>query len=169
MSTNINKRFFFCPKCGGKLEYLRHDDRLRLTCISCSYIFYENPIVGVAAIILNEEGQILLGRRKSGKYEGMWCIPCGYLEYDEDVYAGVMRETKEETNLDIEPVKVFSVQSNFHEPERHTVGIWFLSRIRGGKMQAGDDLLEIAYFDLNSYPTMAFPTDIKVLELLRNL
>ncbi|PKM88088.1 MAG: ADP-ribose pyrophosphatase [Firmicutes bacterium HGW-Firmicutes-12] len=168
MTTNIKQRFFFCPKCGGKLEYKKHNDRFRPTCTSCSYIIYENPIVGVAAIIYNHKGHILLGRRKGGKYQGMWCIPCGYLEYDEDVYVGVIREIKEETNLDIEPTSVFTVQSNFHEPECHTVGIWFLSQIKGGKLEAGDDLLDVAYFDLLSYPTMAFPTDIKVIELLLN-
>lgn len=166
MSINTKQRFFFCPKCGGTLKYCKHNDRLRLTCFSCSYIFYENPIVGVAAIILNEDGHILLGKRRIGKYQGMWCIPCGYLEYDEDVYTGVIRETKEETNLDIEPVKIFTVQSNFHDPECHSVGIWFLCQVIGGKLHAGDDLSDLAYFDLFSYPSMAFPTDIKVIKLL---
>jgi len=163
---SIKQRFFYCPKCGGELKYRENSDRLRLTCLSCAYIFYENPVVGVAAIILNEDGHILLGRRIRGKYQGMWCIPCGYLEYDEDVYAGIIREIKEETNLDIEPLKVFTVQSNFHEPECHSVGIWFLSEVKGGQLKAGDDLCDLAYFDLCSCPPLAFPTDIKVIDLL---
>lgn len=162
----LYQRFFFCPKCGGKLEYREQNERLRLTCYTCSYIFYENPVVGVAAIVMNEKKQILLGRRKSGRYKGLWCIPCGYLEYDEDIYDGIVREMKEETNIVIKPLQVFTVQSNFHEPECHSVGVWFLSEVVGGQFEAGDDLLELAFFGLDSYPEMAFPTDVTVIEML---
>lgn len=162
------QRFFYCPKCGGQLKYVNYVEKPRLTCTSCSYIFYENPVVGVAAIILNNNKQILLGRRTGGKYSGLWCIPCGYLEYDEDVYDGIKREFKEETNLDIELISLFTVQSNFHDPKRHTVGIWFRAQIKGGEMMAGDDLDEVAYFNLDNSPPLAFPTDKMVIESLRN-
>lgn len=165
----LYQRFFFCPKCGGKLEYRKQNERLRLTCFDCSYILYENPVVGVAAIVLNEQKHILLGRRKSGKYEGMWCIPCGYLEYDEDIYDGVIREMKEETDLDIKPLEVFTVLSNFHESECHSVGVWFLSKVTGGQPKAGDDLIELKFFELNSCPKMAFPTDVKAIEMLYDI
>lgn len=160
-------RFFYCPKCGFKLVYSNHGERERATCMQCGYILYENPVVGVAAIIINEKNQILLGRRKKGQFQGMWCIPCGYLEYDEDVWDGVKREFKEETNLDIKPTKVFTVQSNFHDPELHSVGIWFTADIIGGEIKAGDDLDQVDYFYLNAAPLMAFPTDRNVLQSLR--
>jgi ADP-ribose pyrophosphatase YjhB (NUDIX family) len=159
-------RFAYCPKCGDKLESRDDQELPRLTCITCSFIFYENPVVGVAAIVMNEHRQLLLGRRRGGKYHDLWCIPCGYLEYHEDVYHGVKREFKEETNLDIEVQRVFTVQSNFHDPDCHSVGIWFLARICGGEMQAGDDLLEAAYFALDDIPPLAFPTDRVVIGLL---
>lgn len=168
MSFLSKQRFFYCPKCGYKLKYMAYQERDRLTCLGCSYILYENPIVGVAAIVLNNERQILLGRRKTGYYSQLWCIPCGYLEYDEDVYAGVRREFKEETNLDIELLSLFTVQSNFHDPECHTVGIWFLAQITGGKMLAGDDLDQLGYFDLDNPPALAFPSDEVVLNLLNS-
>ena len=160
------QRFSYCPKCGDKLAFRHEQDLPRLTCISCSYIFYENPVVGVAAIVMNEQRQLLLGRRKGGKYGDLWCIPCGYLEYHEDVYHGVKREFKEETNLDIEVQRVFTVQSNFHDPNCHSVGIWFLASISGGEIKAGDDLNEVAYFDLSDIPPLAFPTDHTVIKLL---
>ncbi len=161
------QRFFYCPLCGGKLAYRLYDDRQRLTCQQCNYILYENPIVGVAAIVCNDKGELLLGRRSGVSYDGLWCIPCGYLEYDEDVYAGVKREFREETSLDIDIVKVFSVQSNFHDPKRHTVGIWFLAEVVGGRLQAGDDLDQVRYFALDNPPPLAFPTDKVVIDLLR--
>jgi len=169
LQPNCSQRFYFCPKCGGLLEYRFDQELPRLTCITCSFIFYENPGVGVAAIVMNNNGQLLLGRRKNGKYKDLWCIPCGYLEYHEDVYCGIKREFKEETNLDIEVSRVFTVQSNFHDPNCHTVGIWFLAQICGGEMKAGDDLIEAAYFDLDDIPPLAFPTDYTVIDLLISL
>ncbi|WP_161822040.1 NUDIX hydrolase [Sporotomaculum syntrophicum] len=162
------QRYYFCPKCGGKLTYRNiGEDRPRLLCEACQYVMYENPVVGVAAIVLNASRQILLGRRNGGRYPGLWCIPCGYVEYDEDVYDAIRREFKEETNLDIEPVRVFTVQSNFHDPEKHSVGIWFLAQVTGGEPLAGDDLEQVAWFDLSDPPPLAFPTDQVVIEQLR--
>ncbi len=161
------QRYFYCPKCGGALEYRMHDERQRLTCQSCGYIFYENPIVGVAAIVFNERGEILLGRRNWGDYQGLWCIPCGYLEYDEDVFDGAKREFLEETGLTINIVKLFAVLSNFHDPARHTVGIWFLAEVIAGTPVAGDDLDMVGYFALDNVPPLAFPTDRTVIEMLR--
>ncbi len=148
------------------MQYKHNKERMRLTCVSCGYICYENPVVGVAAIVLNDKRQILLGRRKNGKYKGRWCIPCGYVEYDEDVYDGVVRETAEETGLNVEICGVFTVLSNFHEPECHSVGIWFRANVIGGQPRAGDDIDQLGYFSPDSLPPMAFPTDEKVIDML---
>lgn len=161
------QRFFYCPKCGGKLAYVQVEDRQRLKCQACGYIFYENPIVGVAAIVL-EQGKVLLGRRSSDStYPGLWCIPCGYVEYEEDVCDAVKREFLEETGLIIETEGVFTVLSNFHNPNVHTVGIWFTARVIGGEACPGDDIEELGWFNLDNIPELAFPTDWKVVELLR--
>ena len=128
---------------------------------------YENPIVGVAAIILDEDGKILLVRRSPNiTYPGLWCIPCSYLEYDEDVRVGIVREIAEETNPVIEPSEVFTVHSNFHNPQQHTVGIWFLSKVVSGIPLAGDDASELGWFELTDPPSLAFPTDKLVLAAL---
>ena len=166
MTESGKQRFHYCPKCGGKLYYRPHGDRQRLKCVDCHYIFHENPIVGVAAIVF-DEGKVLLGRRSPGAtYPGLWCIPCGYVEYDEDVYDAVRREMAEETGLTIVVDKVYTVLSNFHNPEVHTVGIWFQATVTAGELKAGDDLSEVAWFSLSQLPPLAFPTDRQVLERL---
>lgn len=163
------QRFQFCPVCGAGLVERFLTGKDRLVCCRCGRVHYENPIVGVAAIILNEDGKILLVRRSQNiTYAGFWCIPCGYLEYDEDVRAGIIREVKEETNLVVEPLEVFSVHSNFHNPKQHTVGIWFMAKVISGTPFAGDDASELGWFELAEPPEMAFPTDKLVLaELLQ--
>ena len=168
MAQPSAQRFHYCPQCGGKLQYREAGDRFRLKCQDCGYVLYENPIVGVAAIVL-DQGKILLGQRAaSASYPGLWCIPCGYVEYDEDVYDAVRREMEEETGLVIAVDGVFTVLSNFHNPAVHTVGIWFHATVVGGQLQPGDDLAEVGWFSLSDLPPLAFPTDKLVLDKLAN-
>ena len=163
----MRQRFHLCPVCGAELTKRYLTGRERLVCSRCGRVHYENPIVGVAAIILDEDGKILLVRRCPNiTYPGLWCIPCGYLEYDEDVRVGIVREIAEETNLVIEPSEVFTVHSNFHNPQQHTVGIWFLSKVVSGIPLAGDDASELGWFELTDPPSLAFPTDKLVLAAL---
>ncbi len=151
------------------MRYEMKPDRPRLTCQSCQRVLYENPIVGVAAIVQNEQGEILLGKRSpESSYAGLWCIPCGYVEYDEEVRLAIGREFFEETGLQIETGRVFTVLSNFHNPSVHTVGIWFEAKVIGGALRPGDDLSEVAYFPLDAIPPLAFPTDKIVVEMLKN-
>ncbi len=164
------QRFNFCPKCGGPLALKHRRERERLVCTACGYVMYENPVVGVAAIVQDGEGRILLGRRAGwSTYPGLWCIPCGYVEYDEDVYAAIGREFREETGLTVALEGVFTVLSNWHNSEAHTVGIWFRARVTGGVPAAGDDLDAVGYFPLDAPPPLAFPTDATVIGMLKGL
>jgi 8-oxo-dGTP diphosphatase len=158
-------RYHYCPKCGGSLALNEKQEISKPYCTVCDYIFYQNPAVGVAAIVLRDY-KILLGQR-AGSYAGTWCIPCGYVEWDEDVYDAVRREFTEETGLEIAIERVYAVHSNFHNPKQHTVGIWFLAREIGGTLKAADDIAEVAFFSYEELPHLAFPTDKKVLQCLR--
>ncbi|HEX3031461.1 MAG TPA: NUDIX domain-containing protein, partial [Bacillota bacterium] len=87
---------------------------------------------------------------------------------DESLEEGLVREFREETGLKVLPRSLYAAKSNFHDPNCHTVGIWYLVQPFGGELQAGDDLAEVGFFPLNKVPEMAFPTDWEVIELLRN-
>ena len=135
-------------------------------CSGCGAVTYHNPAVGVAVVLRDETGRVLLGRRNSS-YAGQWCIPCGYVEWDEDVRAAAAREFREETGLTVAVGVVLAVHSNFHNPQQHTVGIWFAGEILHGTLEAGDDLDLVAYYPPGAPPSpLAFDTDRLVLEQL---
>ena len=157
----------YCPLCATPLESRERGGLPRPTCPACGFVHYRNPAVGVA-VVLVKNGQVLLGRRSRGGYEGHWCIPCGYVEWGEDIQDAARREFLEETGLRVQLGPICAVHSNFHNPNQLTVGIWFWGRPTGGRLQAGDDLDLVEYFPLSQPPPpMAFPTDLLVLEQLR--
>jgi 8-oxo-dGTP diphosphatase len=149
----------YCPYCRQTLQSFRDEERLqRLRCPACGWIYYRNPTVGVA-VVLVEDGRLLLGERQ----DGGWCIPCGHVEWDEDIEQAAEREFAEETGLLVALDGVLAVHSNFHNPIQHTVGIWYRGIRRSGALRAGGDLLQVGFFSLQHLPALKFPTDRDVV------
>lgn len=156
----------FCQKCGCKLN----SKEGHWVCGSCNQTYYKNPIVGVAGILV-VGNKILLGKRK-GSYAGKWCIPCGYVDYEESVENALRREFFEETNLVVKTIKLFEAVSNFHNSNQHTVGIYYLIESEGvdlSYLKAKDDLLDVKFFNLDSIPIneMAFQNDLLVINKVK--
>ncbi len=157
----------YCPRCGLPLAFGRRGGREHPWCTSCGYILYRNPAVGVAVVVRDTDGGVLMGRRATGRYAGLWCIPCGYVEWDEDVRAAGRREFREETGLEVTIGEVIAVHSNFHDREKQTVGIWFSGEVVGGALEPDPaELTDVAYVDPATPPPLAFPTDALVLAQL---
>lgn len=83
------------------------DDRERSTCPDCGFVHYDNPLPVVAAIVERPEGVVLV--RSRDWPEKMLGLPTGFVEPREDAAVAVLREVKEELDLDAELVRLVGV------------------------------------------------------------
>lgn len=156
--------FTYCPHCTAPLERQQVGGRERPMCPECGFVHWRNPGVGAAVVIRDGEGRILMVKRAEGATRaGMWSVPAGFVDYGEEVRAAAARELEEETGLVAEVGRVLFVASNFHDPEKLTVGIWFEGTVVGGELRPGDDAEEARFFALDDLPPLAFETDREFL------
>lgn len=158
--------FTYCPHCAAPLQRRREDGRN--ACTSCGFVHWRNPAVGAAVVVNDDRGRLLLVRRAPGATRaGLWSIPAGFVDYGEEIRDAAARELREETGLVADIGEVVFVASNFHDPAKLTVGIWFAGRVVGGELAAGDDADRVGYFSLDDLPPLAFSTDEDLVRRMR--
>ena len=98
----------FCCKCATKCTTSMVYGEMRESCPNCGFIYYHNPIPGVAVMVMDGAKMALVKRMGSDK----WSIPCGCIELGESFVHAAVREVKEEIGIDSEPLKIVNVVSN---------------------------------------------------------
>ena len=141
----------YCPVCSAELEMKQLDDRARPVCGQCGFVHYRNP-APAAGVVLVEDGQLLWVQRKFEPRVGAWTLPAGFLEYDEHVEACAIRETKEETGLDVDLIRLFGAYMAMDDPRAQVVLLLYLARRTGGELVPGDDAVDARFFPLDGEP-----------------
>jgi len=159
-----NVEFSFCPVCGGKLKLLKlkENERTRLVCSACDFIFFLDPKV-VACSILMMDGKIVLLKRGISPQKGKWVIPGGYVDRGEEVEAAAIRETREECGLETLIERLLGIYSY---PGHIPVVIVYVAQYISGKLISGDETLEAGLFSKDRIPwqELAFQSTVDALK-----
>ena len=111
---------------------------------------YKKPSVTTDIIILNENKEVVLIKRKNDPYKDFWAIPGGFIDYGETVENAAIREAKEETNIDVELKNICGVYSDLNrDPRGHTISIVYIGQGNVEKMKASSDAKDIKFFSFD--------------------
>lgn len=105
--------------------------------------------------VIIENGKIVLVKRGVEPFKGQWAVPGGRLEEDETAEQCLIREAKEETNLDVKPIALVGIYSAPNRDPRGIIAATYLCKHIGGELKGGDDAAEAKWFDLNALPELA--------------
>ena len=124
----------------------------------------ENLPIWINPIILNDKWEILLQLRPKTYSYKWWTrgLPWWKLQKYETFENALIREVKEETNLDIDPkdCSVINIANTFDlESKTHYIQIWMLVKKTTGelKIMEPSKCEELRYFPLDSLPNNLFP------------
>lgn len=118
--------------------------------------FEEKIVVAVGAVVLDKEGRVLLVKhveeKRGGFWFGKWICPGGRLETGETLTAGVQREIREETSLEVETsgkAVVFDrIVKNGSKTRLHVIYVDFVAKVVGGELKASSDVGVARWFSM---------------------
>ncbi len=109
-------------------------------------IYPTRPYLAVSAAVFRED-RVLIVRRARPPAHGLYTLPGGGVELGETLEQAVIREMREETALDIEPVALVGFRQAIARDaagrvERHFVILPFAARYIGGEISLNEELAE---------------------------
>jgi 8-oxo-dGTP diphosphatase len=134
---------------------------------------YANPHATASAVVQDDVGRILLGLRAGEPEAGKWDLPGGFLEEGEHPLAALVRELREETGLEVEPLELVAIEIDVYGegPEApSTLNLYWTARPLSGQSQAADDVAELRWFAPDELPDdveLAFRGNARVLARFR--
>jgi 8-oxo-dGTP diphosphatase len=144
-----------------------------VSCPACGFVFYASSQPTASAIVLDGEGRILLGRRAGEPERGKWDILGGFLEEGEHPLEALVRELREETGLEVEPLELAAVDMDVYgdAPDApSTLNLYWTARVISGEPKAADDVSELRWFAPEELPPddeLAFDVNARVLARFR--
>jgi len=119
---------------------------------------------GACAVVLNDQGQVLLQKRSDN---GFWGLPGGAVEPGESVTQGVIREVWEETGLHVRVLRLVGVYSDprnytiAHYPGGnivHNISLCFACTYESGTLCLSDESTDLGYFPVDALPEPFLPS-----------
>ena len=90
-----------------------YDEHLRFVCSECGTTNYQNPKIVTGCLAVWKDS-VLLCRRAIEPGHGYWTVPAGFMELDETVVQGAIRETREEARAQVEILAPYCMFNLLH-------------------------------------------------------
>ncbi len=166
---DANAPFKYCPMCAAKLVTRPLFGRERQQCPACRWIHFKDPKVG-AGIIAERDGLVVLARRGIDPGKNKWCVPSGFVEYNEAPHTAALREFKEETGLEVTITGLVDVIHYNADFRGAGVMVLYKGNVTGGTPAPMDDVIEVGFFAPDSLPAdeeIAFVSNRRALAAWR--
>ena len=123
-------------------------------------------VPGGSAIIVDDEGKILLQRRSDNN---RWALPGGTMDIGETIGESAIREVREETGLEVELTRIVGVYSDpghvfaYDDGEiRQQFNICFAGRVIGGHLQTSSESSEVGFFSRKDAENLDIHESIRI-------
>jgi len=124
----------------------------KVTSLFCNETGYQTPKIETRAAMFNENKILLV------KEQGKWSLPEGWIDYNETISSNTIIEVKEETGLDVIPLRIIAIQDrNKHNSPKFAYGIckvFILCSVISGSFQKNNKTTESQYFSLEELPVL---------------
>ena len=151
----------FCTACGKKLRRRTFEGRRRPACPHCGLIAFDDPKVAVG-VLATRRGKFVLVQRDQEPHRGSWSFPSGFVDAGEGLEEAAIRETREETGLD---VRIQRQLGAFATPGDRVVFIAYAARVVAGRIAVGRECQDVRYFEPGALPPLAFAHDSEILRI----
>ncbi|HVD00684.1 MAG TPA: NUDIX hydrolase [Candidatus Dormibacteraeota bacterium] len=146
----------FCQECGTRMEMRPVEGREVPHCPSCGFIAWRNPLVATMVVVQTPAG-IVLGRRDIEPGLGLWCLPGGFVNEEEEPRDAAIRECAEEIRARVEIDSLLDVYHITRGDGRGMVGIAYAGHLADGESpSAGSETAEVGTFRVGELPDLAF-------------
>lgn len=167
MNAKLSDEINFCLRCGSPLKLAERFGAFRPSCPDCGWVFFPDPKVAAAALIEKDQ-KVLLVRRVNDPQRGLWTLPAGFINAGEDPREALKRECREETGLEVRITDLVDVIAGQEHIRGAHILIVYKAEILSGEMVAGDDADQVAFFDRQKLPELAFSTTNQILGIPPN-
>jgi ADP-ribose pyrophosphatase YjhB (NUDIX family) len=145
----------FCPRCGNAIKLQERFGKIHPVCPRCEWIHFEDPKVA-AAVLVEQDGRVLLVRRNNEPFRGLWTLPAGFVDAGEDPARAAERECLEETGLSVRVKRVLDIIAGQEHERGADFVIVYEAEILGGVLSPNDDADAADWFESKTLPTLAF-------------
>ena len=128
------------------------------------------PLICTDGVILHNE-KVLLIKRSIKPFQGYWTIPGGHIDYGESSQEALIREIKEETNIDVEIIRLIKLYDDpKRDPWGHIISIAYLCNPLNidAEFIENEEVESICWNDINKLPeNIGFDHRIMINDAIR--